>query len=830
MSTQQAAGGPPDLFQADFTSSLPHFPVILYPRALEEVLNSRPKRETFKETAPMQPHWEPPLGLKILTQAMKLIGMRKQAGERLKEAQKPLIEQYERDLSGYTERKRRFEAKEDLKFTPAALRDYRKKRIGHLLESSIPEVGREGYAQLGHAEDFFLEHLQTHFGPRIGRHFQVGSPHHTKGYEYVPDFAYYDPRHRLRICIEVDEPYSGQKAIHYVEHSEVENSWTSVDHLRDRHFLALGWLVVRFSEEQVCLDPQGCCRVIAEVIERVTGETSPTLKDQSPVPSHPRWDRLTANGWADEGYRHTYLGNIKRSQQVKAEKKHKADPEPSEHQKAIYHFVEHGEGHGLVLAVAGSGKSTTLLKVAELALKKDPGARILLMAFTKDIQLELEAKRKERELDIDVMTLNGFGFGILKRRNRKTKSKSSATRYGGYTMNLLKAQGSMDPEGDTETVLEIIKFCKSYQVEHHNFEEVLKVVENYGITREVLQKFHTVVTRVMDCVKDRHTRTGEIDFDDQCWLPVKENWTLDPYDLILVDECQDLTQTQLTMAQQALKEGGRLLFVGDERQAIMGFRGADNNSVNNIRQLSPTELPLSVCYRCPKSHIERAQKIMPTIQWAPNAIEGTVQQIPFRHLPSFAGPGDLMFARTRATLRLALYQLIKAGRTIKFAEKQKMDDDKDDDKGTNMRLDKAIENLQGLAKLGVSLATERGETFLQAVDLLTARQKNDNLGKENKLALSALRGLYQSRDFQEPQDFLPYLASHLTPSERGVTLCTAHQAKGLEANRVFVLSMEDFNVRDPKKLEWENQQERNLWYVALTRAKRELYLVSKPEF
>jgi len=56
-----------------------------------------------------------------------------------------------------------------------------------------------------------------------------------------------------------------------------------------------------------------------------------------------------------------------------------------------------------------------------------------------------------------------------------------------------------------------------------------------------------------------------------------------------------------------------------------------------------------------------------------------------------------------------------------------------------------------------------------------------------------------------------------------VVLSTIHRAKGLEADRVFLLDAD--RVRIPSPLEWQAQQEANLHYVALTRSKEALYLV-----
>ena len=107
---------------------------------------------------------------------------------------------------------------------------------------------------------------------------------------------------------------------------------------------------------------------------------------------------------------------------------------------------------------------------------------------------------------------------------------------------------------------------------------------------------------------------------------------------IIVHNCQDLSKLQLRVIKKLInmqlpkkfgvKKPTRFLFVGDSKQAIYSFAGADCHSIENIRrQFSPQELPLNICYRCAKKVIKLAQQDVPAIESAPNAIEGEVHVI-----------------------------------------------------------------------------------------------------------------------------------------------------------------------------------------------------------
>lgn len=65
--------------------------------------------------------------------------------------------------------------------------------------------------------------------------------------------------------------------------------------------------------------------------------------------------------------------------------------------------------------------------------------------------------------------------------------------------------------------------------------------------------------------------------------------------------------------------------------------------------------------------------------------------------------------------------------------------------------------------------------------------------------------------------------------ENAVVLSTAHKAKGLEANRVMILLPNKLPLKFPHQLEWQEKQEYNLKYVAITRARKELIFVDLTE-
>jgi DNA helicase IV len=93
--------------------------------------------------------------------------------------------------------------------------------------------------------------------------------------------------------------------------------------------------------------------------------------------------------------------------------------------------------------------------------------------------------------------------------------------------------------------------------------------------------------------------------------------------LVIIDEAQDMNASQLLLAMKSCKKGGRIAVVGDDRQAIYGFRGADSNSLDRLKgELVAHELGLTTTYRCPKVVVAGAARLVPDYTAAPAAPEG----------------------------------------------------------------------------------------------------------------------------------------------------------------------------------------------------------------
>ncbi len=790
------------------------YPVVLYPPALAEALKIMPVRERYEGKPPEKRAFAPALSFeqKLRYFFLRLFGRSTEVARLTLAHHEPTRLAYETAMADHMASWQNFERVQDERFTEKALHAYRSPSITRTLDLSIPETGRTSRVTAGATEYGFYRFLKRHFGDRIYRRWVV----QLDGTDYHPDFVFFDPPTRLRIDIELDEPYGlrDRLPIHVVE--ATEKGEVRVDERRDTAFITGKWVVVRFAESQVVLDPEGCCRVLADIIMRVTGETFSDLTDAEPVTPTPRWTRAQANTWAEENYRYAFIERAEREADQPLPVA--ARPfVPSPHQQTIFDFLANGQGHGLVTAVAGSGKSTTLLEATRLVREQNSHARILLLAFNRSIRDELEARISAAGIsDVHVVTLNSYGLAVLTRTLGATTLNGSkyanlvsrAARDLGVILKGAQKKG----EGDKDYAKRLIDLCRAYiTVDPNDLGQLCALGVTYSIPQKRTERLQAVVVRALELGEALAIEEEIIDFDDQCYLPVRLHMPQESYDYVLVDECQDLTQTQLELVRRAAGDRGRLLFVGDPRQAIMGFRGADNGSIENIKHLpgGVTELDLTVCYRCPTSHIELAQPLMPSIIAAEGATAGTVQSLSWADFPSYVREGDLLFARTKITIRKAVVELIAGGHTLDYRAH-----------GTGDESSGSTNVIEDTVKLLCRAAQVYPEPL--PMPKLQPGQKEDPVLKMLPRALEALK--HDALSWGE--DFEAYVTHRTRPDPRfGVTICTAHQAKGLEADHVFILGESQFGCSKPEQPTWEREQELNLKYVAYTRAKNALYRV-----
>lgn len=281
---------------------------------------------------------------------------------------------------------------------------------------------------------------------------------------------------------------------------------------------------------------------------------------------------------------------------------------------------------------------------------------------------------------------------------------------------------------------------------------------------------------------------------------------------ILVHNCQDTNKCQIALALMSLKDDGRIVAVGDEYQSIYGFRGADVDAIPNlIEHLNAETLPLSVTYRCPKSHVEQIHQLFPEIplESAESARDGVIKSISNSDFLLEVRPTDMILCRTNAPLVTPAFELIRKG--VKAIIRGR-----DIGSGLTVLIRKMKANSIEELLLKLKDHTDREVTRLKSIE-----KENQALAMQDKYdtIVALCEGTLSISELEDKIETI------FSDSIEGVVFSSVHKAKGLEAERVYILKKE-LMPHKMAKLPWEMQQERNIQYVAYTRSLSELIFVS----
>lgn len=508
-----------------------------------------------------------------------------------------------------------------------------------------------------------------------------------------------------------------------------------------------------------------------------------------------------------------------------AKKKTAIEYEPSQYQKAIFDYIQHEKGNLVVEAAAGSGKTYTLVKALSL-IPQDK--RVLMTAFNKDIVKELTKKVKEFP-NVEVRTLHGLGMILTTRGLGIGGMKPEGYKYTQLIYNhwqdLTKTNINKLSRNARKSFVEntkkLVDFGRFYLATTRS--EMIELMTKYDIPCvadevDVALKVMAIGGKNLD----------SIDYTDMIWMPHIYDLHLQEceYDFIMVDECQDLNVAERNLVLRCLKEGGRLIAVGDSNQCIYGFSGSDPDSFRAIQSIPNTvSMPLSISYRCPESVVKFAQNLVPSIEAKQGAEEGVILDCVSL---DDVHDGDMVLCRNNAPLLQVYCKLLEQGKRAYI---------RGSDVGKN------LQNIViGTHKDYLHTNLKRDGVFIRLYeDLFNSRKaimerygisQEDAMKHETIQAkLDMIRALeVLGADLTTTEELTKKIEDIFPKNDKGegIMLSTVHKAKGLEADNVFIACASLMPSKSALD-EWQVQQERNLMYVAYTRAKKVLGFLNEEE-
>lgn len=498
--------------------------------------------------------------------------------------------------------------------------------------------------------------------------------------------------------------------------------------------------------------------------------------------------------------------------------------QPSPQQLAIFERIREGLRNLMIRARAGCGKTTTITHGTEYVPSSE---RIALLAYNKSIAAELSTRMAGNPC-VEANTFHSFGFRALKRAVKGIKQ------VNGRKLDQLMV-GANVPEMLQPFVKQLVSLGKQRAVgvltTPADEGAWYDIVEHFALQESIQNPGYDVTDLIIEGISFAKTvfavnlaeiQSGNIDFDDMIYGPLALDVPMFQFDRIFVDEAQDTNPARRALARKMLKPAGLSVWVGDEHQAIYGFTGADNDAMDVVaREFNTLDLPLSVTYRCPKAVVKVANQWVPDISADASAPEGRVDVITdgdFAKLGrTLLTQDDAVLCRLTKPLVVIAYDFIRrgipchiegrdlAGGLVVLTNKVA--------RNNFLPIDTFLDKLDEYEQKETQRLIAKGqETQAEAVadKCATLRVFADQIqfGGTTSDMIAKIRALFEDTPDGE--------------RARTLTLSTVHKAKGREWNRVYLIGRNKYMPSKWARQAWQQDQEVNLMYVAVTRAKREL--------
>lgn len=485
---------------------------------------------------------------------------------------------------------------------------------------------------------------------------------------------------------------------------------------------------------------------------------------------------------------------------------HHYNPRSTEEQVNIYNWVENGSGHLLIQARAGAGKTTTLVEICKL-LPQNSSATFL--AFNRHIKEELDLRLPNH---VFCYTTHGLGYSAILRKYKdctvdKYKVDKLIQKYS-KTWDLTEIDNVLEYFSNMKKMINLIRLSLTLDKKY-----VPDLCKKYNVKFDGQD-----IDRMFLILEEMLNNKKTIDYPDMVYMPVVDSkiW-LFPQDFVLVDEAQDLSKAQHELIKKCVKRDktgkvlGRMILVGDDMQAIYGFTGSDAYSFMNLSKIpNMTVLPLTISFRCAKNIIKEANTLVKDIRATEDAPDGIVRA---GDVLQEVQNGDFVLSRKTLPLVKLFFELLVENRKSYI---------KGSDIGES--LIEFTENTNSLSQLDASLANrlEVYRTNLRKHGILNFKEDLGYVALNDKIGvLKFLMSMTKTVDDVKTRIRRIFRGKDDEEIDRdGIILSTVHKAKGLEADRVFIIMPKDMPLGSA--LPWQYQQELNLKYIAITRAKREL--------
>lgn len=526
---------------------------------------------------------------------------------------------------------------------------------------------------------------------------------------------------------------------------------------------------------------------------------------------------------------------------------------PSPEQQAIFDYVlKHIDNEGrkalAIDAKAGTGKTTSILELIKLLTREGHDITGVYCAFNRDIVDDVTPRLSGT--NIKPKTFHQLSMGALMKHLKKKYKIDDAQVEANKYRDLINAYVDQHDEiliefedaasftEDTDPadvrkafVNGAFQLCHYLRVRLEEWDDKEKldwIIQDYALNDPLLtDKLLDIMIEMQKTIMFQGERllkeTGLMDFDDMIYWVCRWDLFLWQNKWVFVDEAQDLSPMQRTVVSKVLDhKKGFIVIVGDPHQAIYRFTGADSDSFSRtVNWFKADILPLSVTRRCDKIIAHHARQNVEGFTALDNAERGKFIWLDETKFSEHVKPGDMVICRVKAPLISKAIECIAQeipaiilGGNIGTSLIELMETISKREGFRWSAPDKAVDSYQFV----------RVSYFMNKEDEAAADTVRDDC--------QAIKVLLENSKATSLKMFSDYVNDLFSDSDGNgkVILCTGHKAKGLEADRVFILQPEKMPLTYMGMHPESYAQEKNLQYVAWTRAKHELIYLTNDKF
>lgn len=529
--------------------------------------------------------------------------------------------------------------------------------------------------------------------------------------------------------------------------------------------------------------------------------------------------------------------------------------------------LQSNEAQNFILAGAGCGKTTLLAEV----VRRHVNDKTVAFTFTRKAATEMTSKLTEDGQSIPsnviISTFHAFAFANVKKSNPSVVLSDDDN--GLDIVKSIVKRLSLDVK--PKAVFEEIKWSKNKNVDYLCHDDVMSKDD-----------FKTVFDEYNKILKE----SNYMDFEDIIIEASKLDYD---FDVVLVDEFQDINQIEIDYIKALTKKASKTYIFGDDSQSIYGWRGADNN-FELVKDYKVFRLTKN--YRSPQNIIDEAAKVLTNKKYDKtiNSQVGTTALIEsttfsdgwkeaeyvISKIESLLPSNESIAILYRSSEMMSAINKLLTEKNIPIAKiETKVIKDKDVQAFKNvLRLfvndynlslisvipfcglfsstsKKKILSITGLnfANSTLPILMKSGLTSNDAIMLFTLIKKINMMKSNIKTLTSSSQFIDLLKTFitdlkmsvtiptsfvlNDNDDVMTQISLYIDDTSveepqivsnqtNGVAVMTVHSAKGLEFDNVFLVGVE-------KGIYTDDDEDRRVLYVGMTRAKKALYITSTEE-